>query len=136
MPSKLSIRLACVKPAASVRSEPGSNSPIECLIVKIFCREHNVFTPLCLHYSKVHYENCYLLFKDHPDIRESVDSEESTPTKLLHLKESVKQLCLIFSIEPFIEAHGIYGVIKHMSIEVYYFSSLFFISVQKTEGQS
>jgi len=30
------VRLACVKPAASVRSEPGSNSQVENLILAIF----------------------------------------------------------------------------------------------------
>ena len=30
------VRLACVKPAASVRSEPGSNSQVENLIIGYF----------------------------------------------------------------------------------------------------
>ena len=42
-----SVRLACVKPAASVRSEPGSNSPV-CILIN--STESN--------------RSCYLLFKD------------------------------------------------------------------------
>ena len=53
MLSKLSIRLACMRPAASVRSEPGSNSPIECLIVKKMSDTWLFTTPRSL-YSKVH----------------------------------------------------------------------------------
>ena len=55
-----SVRLACVRPAASVRSEPGSNSPVEFLNRKIRFQVL-ASTTLCFCYS---HPVCYLVFKD------------------------------------------------------------------------
>ena len=45
----LLLRLACVKPAASVRPEPGSNSPL--YILNISCRTVQTHSTICLSLS-------------------------------------------------------------------------------------
>jgi hypothetical protein len=53
-----SVRLACVRHAASVRSEPGSNSPVELLykseLLKIFLldKTRNLYTITAIRFSK------------------------------------------------------------------------------------
>src|SRR5690554_517167 len=58
------VRLACVKHAASVRSEPGSNSPV--IFLNQMCLIHVLFVVLFLEFwfPQIYLCVCYSVFKD------------------------------------------------------------------------